>query len=320
MDEEKNLEQNKPKQKPGLGAVRPDDYTTDKFKEMANENNISQTEMFKRIFYNYLKNEREKKQQQALSLDSEINLISGNLNSILSIFKTITDKAQNTIISIETNADQTIKNLTLEIDTLKKQVTEYDNRNKELELSNSTFSEVKSSLENNIRELTELTGRLQKEKEQIKNDLIFKNKKLTELEENYKRTSESYTSENKSLAGIVNNLRNELDTYHNKIKNLEISNSSLDDTIKNLQNLKKSEIDAIEEKYKLQIQDLEIKLKNFKESKDKEIQSIKRNIETEMTAARKEETADLKLELANMKEKYSETLIELNTLKQKNNN
>lgn len=39
-----------------------------------------------------------------------------------------------------------------------------------------------------------------------------------------------------------------------------------------------------------------------------------------MTATRKEESANLKLELAEYKAKYSEALLELNTLKQKTNN
>lgn len=316
MDEEKE----KTKQKTGLGGVRPDDFTTDKFKELAKENDISQTEMFKRIFYRYLSDIRKEKQQEALSLDGEINNIAIYLDNMLSEFKKIAEKAQNTVISTKSNAEQTIKNLTLDVDTLNKKLTELEKRNQELELSNSTYTEVKNSLENNITELKKLIESINKEKDHLKTELIAKNKKLSDLEENYKRTVDSYMSENKALAGTVNNLRNELDTYHNKIKNLEISNSSLDDTIKNLQNLKKSEIDAIEEKYKLQIQDLEIKLRNSKENKDKEIQSIKRSIETEMTASRKEETANLKLELANIKEKYSETLIELNTFKQKNNN
>jgi len=51
MDNSKNdgIDQKK-KQKAGLNAVRPDDYIENKFKEMAKDMNLSQTEMFSRIF------------------------------------------------------------------------------------------------------------------------------------------------------------------------------------------------------------------------------------------------------------------------------
>ena len=140
-------EDNKNKPKAGLGGVRPDAYTMEKFKSGAKDNNMSQTKFFESIFWSYLSKDKENKKEDALSLEGEISLLSQDLNSMFEHIKTIAEKAQNTIISIKSNAEQNEKNLSLDLDTANKKVAELQKRNEELEISNSTFSEVKANLE-----------------------------------------------------------------------------------------------------------------------------------------------------------------------------
>lgn len=312
-----NDEKDKSKQKPGLNAIRPDDETRERFKEMAQSRNKSQTQMFKIILEEYASNKTDEKRANALNLKGETGMIKYHLERVNEEFSKIVNYAQDSIIQLEENNAQTEKIQNMNIDTLTKKVEELELKNSELTVSNNTFTEVKAQLEKNILEISELNNKLLEENKNLKSDVKTKDKKLAELDEAYNRLDSVSGTEIKSLQDAKKNLQNDLDTLHAKIKNLELSNNSLEDTIKKITELKQAEIGSIEGRYKLKLEELELQLKHSTENKDKEIQSIKRNIETEMNAARKEEVANYKLELASIKEKYTETLMELNSLKQK---
>jgi len=304
------------KQKPGLNAIRPDDETRELFKEMAQNKNKSQTQMFKIILEEYVSNKTDEKRANALNLKAETGMIKYYLERVTEEFNKIANYAQDSIIQLEENNEQNEKVHNMKIDTLNKKIEEIELKNSELAISNSTFTEVKTQLEKNILEVSELNNKLQEENKNLKSDVKTKDKKLAELDEAYNRLDNVSGTEIKSLQDAKKNLQNDLDTLHAKIKNLELSNNSLEDTIKKITELKQAEIGSIEGRYKLKLEELELQLRHSTENKDKEIQSIKRNIETEMTAARKEETANFKLELAEYKERFSELLIKYNTLSQ----
>ncbi|MGE4283871.1 MAG: hypothetical protein AB7G87_09145 [Clostridia bacterium] len=302
----------KKKQKAGLNAVRPDDYTEQKFKGMAKERNLSQTEMFERLFWDYIKAENDVKKHQALNLEGEINLISKDLNSILLHFKTIADKAQNTVISLKTNAEQTESNLALEVDTLSKKIQELEMRNLELEQANGAFTEIKNGLDKRISELTDTVGTKDTEIKELKETIKEKDKLIKDMEKEISISNK----ELKSLDITINNLQDEVRSKDTKIKSLELSNNSLTDALNNVEVLKKSELSSIEAKYQLVISDMETKIKSSRDQKDKEIQILKDSLKIEFEADKKMAIADMKLELADMKNKYVETLAELNFIKQ----
>lgn len=325
VDTKDNGEQKK-KQKPGLNAVRPDDYIEQKFKEMARDMNLSQTDMFNRMFWSFINDQQSERKELALSLESEIDLISKDLGSILNHFKTITEKAQNTIISIKTNSEQTEKNLNLDIDTLNKRVEELSKRNDELEKLNSTFDEIKAGLETKNKELTEsladtkdklkAANELNKSKDTEITDLnkqVVKNSK--ELEEKIATLSNS----NALMGKEIHRLKEDISSKDTTISSLEKSKSSLNDTIRTLDELKKSEINAIEAKHLLTISELESKLKSSEESKTNDLRQSESNLRTQLEADKKMALADIKLELADLKGKYAEALTELNILKVANN-
>ena len=310
-------EDNKNKPKAGLGGVRPDAYTMEKFKSGAKDNNMSQTKFFESIFWSYLSKDKENKKEDALSLEGEISLLSQDLNSMFEHIKTIAEKAQNTIISIKSNAEQNEKNLSLDLDTANKKVAELQKRNEELEISNSTFSEVKANLEAKTLNLSEENKQQAKAIDEYKKDVISKEKRIKELEETLKKTENLYEKESKTIELQKDQLQDELISKNNEINNLKTSISSLKDTVNNIELMKKSELEATESKYKLKIAELELKLDLYNEDKAKEIESIKRTLLSELTAEKKEEVADMKLQLANMTAKYADIITELNNYKNK---
>lgn len=303
----------KKKQKAGLNAVRPDDYVENKFKDMAKENGISQTDMFNRIFLSYIRTQNNENKQSALNIESEINLISKDLNNIFSNFKSIADKAQNTIISIKTNAKQTEKNLTLNIDTLNKKNEELEKRNAEIEQSNSAFNEIKNTLGTKIKELEENSNLKNNELQDDAVQLKDREKTIREL----KKQVDVLEKSNMRLEKEVNRIHENLNTSEIKINNLEQSNASLNAAFNTLGKIKKSEIEAVESEYQSKIIRLEEKIKSFEETKENEIKNIKDSLKIEYEAEKKLAIAEMKLELADVKSRYAEVVTELNGLKGK---
>lgn len=301
------------KQKAGLGAVRPDDYVESRFKEMASKRGVSQTEMFESIFWTYLKKEREDEKNAAIDYSSEINLISKELNNILEHFKGIADKAQETVIGISSNAEQTEKNMSLEIETLNGKIEELQNRNKELENSNNVFTDVKDELESRISESKLTIEDRDKEISELKSSAGEKDIHIKNLEDSIKLTKK----ENATLQKEKDNLQEEISIKEAKIKNLETVNVSLQSTILNIDTLKKSELSATEAQYKSELSaiesqyksaliNLENKVNAFNDEKKKEMKNLEKLIRTELDAEKKMAVADIKLELAEMKSKYAE--------------
>lgn len=303
------------KQKAGLGAVRPDDYTKTKFKEMASNVNVSQTEMFERLLWSYVTKEREEEKRQAIDYKSEINLISMDLNNILNHFKSITEKAQETNLGITANAEQTEQNLTTKIDTLNKRIEELETRNRELEKTNDVFEDIKVSLENRNREMEDSM----KSKEIELQDII-KNRdiELTDfkslLKENNvdlkesKKQVESLEKDNDKQHKEITRLSNELNNKEARLHSLESLNSNLQSTVNSMDKLKKSEIESIEAKHSFIVSEIERKLKEIDEHKKIELENLENTIRTELNADKKLAIADSKLELVDFKNRYNELL------------
>jgi len=284
----------KKKQKPGLNAVRPDDYTEQKFKTMAKERNLSQTEFFERIFWAYLKKDNQEKRNEALNCDGEINLIAKNLDNILINFKSIVDKAQDKIVSVKANAEQTIENLKLDLDTLQKKNEALEKRNAELENINLTYTETKAGLEKTI---TNLNNEIQKKDEEII-ALKESNQEKDKTIKYFEKQAALNEKEINSLKMENYKLKEENQSKSIRIQNLEVTCSGLQSSVERMETLKKAEIEAIEAKYKATIFELQNKLSTISES-----------VRSEMESEKKLALAELKLELAQTKEKLAELLL-----------
>lgn len=284
----------KKKQKAGLNAIRPNDYIEQKFKNMANEKDLSQTEFFEQIFWNYLKKDNQEKRNEALNCEGEINLIAKDLDNILTNFKSIADRAQNRIIAINSNTEQTLGNLNLEIDTLQKKCEELEKRNSELEKTNSLFTEVKTDLEKQIQNITIEVEKRTSEIVSLKEDNRDKGKNIKELEKQLALDAKEISS----LKQENSKLQDESGNKETRIKNLEITCSGLQSSAERIEVLKKAEIEAIEARNKTIISDLQNKIK-----------SIAGTLQSEMEAEKKLALAEIKLELADTKERLAEALL-----------
>lgn len=301
-------ESNEPKkQKAGLGAIRPDDYVENEFKKMAAHKKLSQTEMFECMFWNFIKGEDKEKKEQAINYESEINLISKDLNNVLSHIKSITEKAQNTVIAVNSNAEQTEKNLKLELDTVSKKLEEIEKRNLELEQTNEMFNYIKNSLDAKIVEFNEILDKKSTEIKELKVLVKERDNQVKELD----KENSVLKSENSKLQSKNQNLLEQAYNNETKIKSLEVANTNFQSTINNIELLKKAEISAVEEKYQSIIYELNAKIRAYDEAKNKEIEDIKNRITTKMEAERKLSLAESKLELVDMKNKYNELLMTL---------
>lgn len=294
----------KRKQKAGLNAIRPDDFTENEFKKMAKSRGLSQTQLFEKIFYSFLRDESREKQESTLPLESEINLISGNLSSILEHFKSIASKSQDTVITLKNNSKQIEKNLNTEINTLKKKIEELESRNIELEKTNSIFTEIKDDLEKKILELQESND--------LKNAEVYDMKKaLKKKDEIINELNTDLIKSNKELKEIKEDIYNK----NIKIKNLEVSNSSLEDTLNTLEDLKKAEMSSVESKYKNKISELEDFIKTADTDKENSLKNLEKSLKLEFEANKKLAIAEMTLNVANTTSSYNAVVEELMTFK-----
>lgn len=290
------------KQKAGLGAIRPSDYIENKFKEMAKEKSLSQTDMFERIFLSYLNNDRQEKRKEALNCEGEINLIANELNNILEHFKNINNKAQDKILTLLDNAEQGRKNWETEKNTLSLKIEELNNRNKELEEINNAFSEIKKGLENEANKKVKIIGMQEDNIKELKETVKERNSKI----EDFEKQLINLTKENDNYKKEISLIQTEMIAKITYITKLETTNNSLQSTLDSIEPLKKAEISAIETKYEAIITDLKTKLQDINEAKDKQAKEIEDKIRIKYEAEKKLEIAELKIELANIQGKYNE--------------
>ena len=292
----------KKKQKAGLNAVRPDDWMEDKFKNMAKDQELTQTEMFSRIFYTYLDIERTKDKQECLDVSSEVSLISENLNSILSHFKSVVSKAQLTIGIERENGAQVLKNTKSELETYKLKIEEYSKRNEELEKSNEAFNDVKLALEEKIKELVKIN----EEKEEKLNN---QQSEILELYKVQKASDKEILVINKDLEkkdADISKLEKHINEKDIRIEDLNRAVDSLSNNLKTIESINKNEITSIERQNTRELDSL-------KSSIEKEKESIRKEFEVENKLI----LAESKLEILDVKGKYQELLKEFNELSAK---
>lgn len=339
-EENRNLEESKKnKQRPGLNAIRPDDFTENKFKEMAAEKKLSQTDMFKLIFWNYISNNRKEELKEAVDLSGEIELISQNLENIMEYFKRIAEKAQNTVISVKSNAEQTEKNLQLDIDTLTKKVAALGKRNTELEENSRIFNSLKEELTSKINTQQETINRITEENKSYKKTLQEKetlnNQLNTDLlkAQNDKRYFESEVSRQQDIIGRqlktieekqtellskdkrikainekLESVVNELTGVRNLNKALNDDNSIKDSKIRSLETAVQTmdnTINSMEKFKQSEISSIQARLSLGESRLKEEIEILKAkrkdDIEAAVKACRIECEADKKMALADMK-------------------
>lgn len=287
-----NLNQRKPKsQKAGLNAIRPDEYIEKTFKDLAKDKGKSQTELFESMFWNYINKEQEKEMEMALSFKSEINLISNDLDNIFSHFKSITEKAQNTIIAERNNTDQKVENLQKELETAELKNKELAARNKELETSYEAFTTVKQELSQEIEKLSTALNAKKNTIETLQRD----------VEENH-ITIREYSARITELEAILRekelDIRGLRDSLHKQT------------SIKDLEFEKRTRLE-------LDIEHLKSEIKEMRENHKEEMNSFEKALLLKYEAEKNMAVVDIKLQLIDIKNELQEKLLLINKLKEK---
>lgn len=278
---EENIKEKK-KQKAPLG-IRPSDYVEQRFKSMADDKGISQTKLFERIFWEFMKNSNEALKLQALDCSLELQSISGASSTLIKAIDKIVTKAQLEIMSknreLEAIKDASDKKIELANIELSNRVKELELKNKELEdqLNNSNaivvgFNTVKDELDSKIESLNktvvELTNDI-KERDKIIKD---KNKEIL----NSSKTIENIEKE-------VELVKEQKVILEGKNASLQVNVEMLQGTINTFNSIKKTEIEAIKDNEaminQLKIDKLKAEYENELSKLNNSIVSLEKDVE-----------------------------------------
>jgi predicted RNase H-like nuclease (RuvC/YqgF family) len=152
-------------------SVRVDSYYKDLFLELSEQPGYNRKRLLENMISSYIRKGRAEERQNSLNLENEISLISGSLDDILKVFKTISIKAQDTISSNKGLHDQQIENMKKNIGALEIKIQGLEEERKDLKLQNK-------ELQLNIKDTSEENKRL--------------NDKFTYLYEEFTKTKDAH--------------------------------------------------------------------------------------------------------------------------------
>ena len=289
------------KQKATLG-IRPDDDVETRFKELAAEQDLTQTQLFERIFLKYLRNSKDELKLQELDCTVELNSIEGAASVLIKSIKDIVLKAQNQLLSKnnEMNSLQESVEKKIELSTLnlENKVKELEEKNKKLEENISaqntvisSFDTIRNDIENKNATLINVLDEKDKEIEELKKEIKERDKALKTLEKEIENSVKAINNVEKE----VSLLKEENTSLANKNLTLNSNIEMLQSTLTMFNNIKAQEITAIKEneslmsslkinnienQYKADVDNLNIKIKSLEEiiktleDKNKKIKKI----------------------------------------------
>ncbi len=302
------------KQKPGLGAIRPDDWIENRFKDLCEEKNISQTKLFEQIFVHFLRDSREDANEDALPVKADVQLITDNLMNVIELFKGITSKAQNTVIANKKNLELTLNNLKSNLDAETSKNTDLQEKLKVLEDNNKVFLTYKETTDNKI---TELNEKLKFKFEELNTSKLENAEQLKKIDELKELCSKAADQEK-----IIENLRKDVLRGNGLLDDKEELLSKCYEKIKGLE----QDYTGLNIRKNKDISELENRLDKFNELKLKEMQELQDKInfdyEKKIELLKKEldynskiEVLKLREELMNEKHKNFELVEEQELLK-----
>lgn len=134
-------------------SVRVDPYYKELFEDVIKQRGIPKKALLETMILSYVESGHEEERESNISFVNEINLIAGNLNEIMNIFKTMTTKSQDTIGSQKSFYDQRIKNMETKIQMLENNSIAIEEKNKLLEAANNGFLLEKENFKKTISDL-----------------------------------------------------------------------------------------------------------------------------------------------------------------------
>jgi len=279
-------------------SVRVDPYYKEMFEELIKHKGIPKKTLLEAMISSYIESSREDGRESNISFVNEINLIAGNFNEIMNVFKTMATKSQDTIGSQKSFYEQKIKNQDAAIQTLENNVAALESKVKVLELDNNSNRADKEKLEKVIQNLNdadissekdltvyikknaELLEKLSTLQNQEKDNIILKaeiEKARTEAKE-LKSSLGDITYENKKLLKKISNFDEEM---------IEIKNKKADE-FREFENVTRKQADVDK---KLEILNLQLQYNGLQAENLKNLGIINKQVE---------EINELKIRLGNV--------------------
>ena len=257
-------------------SVRVDPYYKDMFEDLIKQKGIPKKVLMETMISSYIESGHDNEREANISFVNEINLIAGNFNQIMNIFKTMTSKSQDTIGSQKSFYEQKIKNLETKMQMLEVDYKGIEDKNKLLEVAADNFKLEKEKLEKAIHDLNEVDTSSEKEisKYLRKNaELLEQINGLQKVEKEsvlQKGEFEKSKNEIKLLKSALDDKINENEKLHKKISNAEESITEMKikkaEEFKELELVirKEAEVDKKMEILKLQLQYNDLQAENIK--------------------------------------------------------
>ena len=257
-------------------SVRVDPYYKEMFEDLIKQKGIPKKVLMETMISSYIESGHDDEREANISFVNEINLIAGNFNEIMNIFKTMTTKSQDTIGSQKSFYEQKIKNLETKMQMLEVDYKGIEDKNKLLEVAADNFKLEKEKLEKAIHDLNEVDTSSEKEisKYLRKNaELLEQINGLQKVEKEsvlQKGEFEKSKNEIKLLKSALDDKISENEKLHKKISNAE--ESIMEIKIKKAEEFKElelvirkeAEVDKKMEILKLQLQYNDLQAENIK--------------------------------------------------------
>jgi phage host-nuclease inhibitor protein Gam len=273
-------------------SVRVDSYYKDMFLELSEQPGYNRKRLLESMISSYIRKAKDENRHNNLNLEHEISLISGSLDDILRVFKTVSVKAQDTIGSNRSFYEQQIENLKKNIEALELKIQGIEEERKRLLLQNK-------DMELNIRDTGEENRKL--------------SGKITNLQEELTKSKDAYAavlnevynlrridgenvrlvSENKELLGQIEKSK---DIINKKEKNAERQNYDYE----MLELKKNQEIEFL----KGEIEAFKNQIANMRKNKDDELKEAEKLIRKEVELKKEAEILQLRQEYNNLQMQY----------------
>ena len=236
----------KKKQKAPLG-IRPDDFIEERFKKMAEEQGISQTKLFERLFWEFTKNSNEALRLQSLDCSLELQAINSASSTLINAIEKIVTKAQSQIMVTNRECENIKSASEKKIELANIDLT---NKIKELELKNKQLEEQLNNANSIVAGFNTVKGELDLKVENLTNEVVKLNESIKEKDKIVKDKDKELENIDKARENTekeIELLKEQKNTLESKNASLQTNVEVLQGTINSFNSIKKAEIEAIKD-------------------------------------------------------------------------
>jgi hypothetical protein len=226
-------------------SVRVDPYYKDLLEDLIKQKGVPKKALLETMILNYVESSSRDGRESNISFVNEINLIAGNLDEIMNIFKTITIKSQDTVGSQKSFYEQKVKNLETENKMLENNNSVLDEKNKLFDDANNEYLLERENFKKTISNLNLKDVAREKEVAAIN----LKNSELLEqinILQKGEKENIFLKIENEKLKHEIILLKSTLENKSFESEKLLKKVSALDESILEIKNKKADEFKELE--------------------------------------------------------------------------